>query len=175
MEAAAPLAIFVVAQDIHSDEHITRENLMCMHKMKAEGGLEEEKVILGWHFDTRRMLISLPDNKFIAWTKQINDILEDGRVKAEDLEVLIGRLNHTAQIIPLARHYLSRLRHALSKAKNKWIYILFSKWFKNDLQLWIKFLEMANDGISLNLLTFRQLTNLYRTDSYKLGLGGFNN
>ena len=46
LEAAAPLAIYVVARDIHSDEPITRENLMCMHKMKAEGGLEEEKVII---------------------------------------------------------------------------------------------------------------------------------
>ena len=62
LQSAAPLAIFVVARDIHPDEPIKRENLMCMHKMEAEGGLEEEKVILGWHFNTRPLLISLPEN-----------------------------------------------------------------------------------------------------------------
>ena len=173
LQSAAPLAIFVVARDIHPDEPIKRENLMCMHKMEAEGGLEEEKVILGWHFNTRLLLISLPENKYIAWSKQISDILSDGRVKAEDLEVLIGRLNHAAQIIPLARHFLSRLRFALSKAKNKWIYITISKRLKHDLELWLKFLKDAFEGISMNLLTFRQPTHCYRTDSCELGLGGF--
>ena len=172
LEAAAPLAIFVVARDIHPDEPITRENLMCMHKMQAEGALEEEKIILGWHFNTRLLLISLPENKYIAWSKQITDILIDERVKAEDLEVLIGRLNHAAQIIPLARHYLSRLRFALGKARNKWVYIPISKRLQHDLELWQKFLTDAYEGISMNLLTFRQPTHLYRTDSCELGLGG---
>ena len=66
LQSAAPLAIFVVARDIHPDEPITRENLMCMHKMEAEGGLEEEKIILGWYFNTRLLLISLPEKIYIS-------------------------------------------------------------------------------------------------------------
>ena len=173
LQSAAPLAIFVVARDIHPDEPITRENLMCMHKMEAEGGLEEEKIILGWYFNTRLLLISLPENKYIAWSKQIRDILSDGRVTAEDLEVLIGRLNHAAQVIPLARHFLSRLRFAFSKARNKWVYITISKRLEHDLELWLKFLKDAHEGISMNLLTFRQPSRCHRTDSCELGLGGF--
>ena len=173
LQAAAPFAIFVVARDIHPDEPITRENLMCLHKMEAEGGLEEEKVILGWHFNTRLLIISLPENKYIAWSKQILDILEARRVKAEELEILIGRLNHAAQVIPLARHFLSRLRFAFSKARNKWVYIPISKRLEHDLELWLKFLRDAFEGISMNLLTFRQPSKCYRTDSCELGLGGF--
>ena len=66
LQSAAPLAIFVVARDIHTDEPITRESLMCMHKMEAEGGLEEEKIILGWYFNTHLLLISLPEKIYIS-------------------------------------------------------------------------------------------------------------
>ena len=141
--------------------------------MEAEGGLEEEKAILGWHFNTRLLIISLPENKYIAWSQQILNILEARRVKAEELEILIGRLNHAVQIIPLVRHFLSRLRFALSKAKNKWVFIPISKRLEHDLELWLKFLRDAFEGISMNLLTFRQPTKCYRTDSCELGLGGF--
>ena len=79
LQSAAPLAVFVVACDIHPDEPITRENLMCMHKMEAEGGLEEEKIILGWYFNTRLLLISLPKNKYIAWSKQIHNIIYNAK------------------------------------------------------------------------------------------------
>ena len=128
--------------------------------MEAEGGLEEEKIILGWYFNTRLLLISLPKNKYINWSKQILDILSNGRVKAEELEILIGRLNHAAQIIPLlAHHFLSQLRFALSKARNKWVFIPISKRLEHDLELWLKFLRDAFEGISMNLLTFRQPTH----------------
>ncbi len=41
-------------------------------KLKAEVGLSETKMILGWFFDFQRLMISLPKNKFIAWTSAIN-------------------------------------------------------------------------------------------------------
>jgi hypothetical protein len=37
-------------------------------KLKAKAGLSKMKMILGWVFDFRHHLISLPENKFIAWT-----------------------------------------------------------------------------------------------------------
>ncbi len=55
-------------------------------KLKAEAGLSEKKMILGWSFDFRRLLISLPENKFIAWTSTINKLLVDGLSTAKELE-----------------------------------------------------------------------------------------
>ena len=44
--------------------------------MVAESGLSEQKVILGWFLDFRRMTIALPENKFIAYSKAIHGMLE---------------------------------------------------------------------------------------------------
>ena len=41
------------------------------NKLPAEAMLKETKTILGWVFDFRRITISLPDNKCIAWSEAI--------------------------------------------------------------------------------------------------------
>jgi hypothetical protein len=38
----------------------------------------------------------------------------------------------------------------------------------------LRFLKMANNGISLNSIAFRQPTHIYRSDSCPAGLGGYN-
>ena len=43
-----------------------------MEKAAIEGPAEEIKIVLGWKIDTRRLLVSLPEHKFIAWTAQID-------------------------------------------------------------------------------------------------------
>jgi hypothetical protein len=42
-----------------------------------------------------------------------------------------------------------------------------------DLKLMLNFLKMANKGISLNSITFRRPTHVYRSDSCPAGLGGY--
>jgi hypothetical protein len=42
-----------------------------------------------------------------------------------------------------------------------------------DLQLWIKILQKANTGISLNLLTHREPNKLYWSDACEYGIRGF--
>ncbi len=59
-------------------------------KLKAEAGLSETKMILGWLFDFRRLLISLPENKFIAWTTTINKLLVEESSTAKELKSTIG-------------------------------------------------------------------------------------
>ena len=76
LKKAALLAIHAVARPKHKDEPIPREEMAALAKLIAEAGLEETKVILGWFLDFRRLLISLPSNKFTAWTKSISDILK---------------------------------------------------------------------------------------------------
>ena len=59
-------------------------------KLKAKAGLSKMKMILGWVFDFRHHLISLPENKFIAWTTTINKLLVDGPSTAKKHESTIG-------------------------------------------------------------------------------------
>ncbi len=174
LEAAMMLATFIVAREVAEDEGVIRDDIMSFEKMQAEGGLEETIMLLGWILDTRRLLVSLPENKYIAWIAQIDEILSSGRVTSDVLEQLIGRLNHAAAIIPLARHFLSRLRSLQLRAKNKWINLHVSATVRQDLELWKTILTKAKNGVSMNLLTFREPTHIYRSDACEYGLGGFN-
>ena len=51
LKAAIPLAIKVAARPTDANEPIPREPMVAKDKLKAEGGLPETKVILGWHFN----------------------------------------------------------------------------------------------------------------------------
>ena len=69
-------------------------------KLFAEVGLTEIKMILGWEWDFRRLKILLPENKFIAWTNDVSQLLTDGTTTAKALESTIGRLGHLALVVP---------------------------------------------------------------------------
>jgi hypothetical protein len=60
-------------------------------------------------------VLILPGDKFTAWTQYIVDALSSGTILFGDLESLIGRLNHAAYVIPLARHFISRLRKRIDR------------------------------------------------------------
>ena len=84
--------------------------MAALNKLIAETGLEEKKTILGWLFNFRKLLISLPENKYIAWSEEIKSMMEEGKAKHSILETLVGRLPHLSLIIPAVNHFLSRLR-----------------------------------------------------------------
>ncbi len=66
LEAAIPLAIKVAACPNNANEPIPREKMVAEDKLKAEGGLVETKVILGWHFNFRTLTVTLPEHKYIS-------------------------------------------------------------------------------------------------------------
>ena len=39
------------------------------------------KVILGWLFNFRKSTVYLPENKYVAWTRNIKDVLVAGKNK----------------------------------------------------------------------------------------------
>ena len=125
---------------------------------------------MGWLYDTRCLLISLPDSQTIAWIDSITDLITRGETTSSDLETIIGRLNHVGYVLPTALHFLSRLRKLQSAARFKRkIYI--PKLFLKDLKLWKKIFQTSNKGISMNLLTYRQPTHVYRSNACNHCLG----
>ena len=78
-------------------------------KLFAKAGLTKLKIILGWEFDFRCLGISLPENKFIAWTMDVNHLFAAGTTTAKELESTIGRLGHLALVVPGVYYFLSHL------------------------------------------------------------------
>jgi hypothetical protein len=89
------------------------------------------------------------------------------------LESIIGRLTHASWVVPLSRHFLSKLRFKLNLFRFCNQTLRLSKEEVEDLSLWLKFLSMARKGISMNGLTIRNPTILSISDSCPCGLGGF--
>ena len=169
--AILPLVIELLGRPVHASEETVRDDLLSLKKFLAEATPAEIKMILGWAIDTRRLLISLPDDKCIAWSRAIQTMLDSGRATVSDLETTVGRLNHCGFVIPTSRHFLSRLRGAERAARHRRVYTL-PKAVLLDLRLWLQFLQHANQGISLNLLSYRQPTHIMRQDACEHGIGG---
>jgi hypothetical protein len=172
MERAILLAIYAAARPKHSDEPIPREEMAALAKLLAEAGLEEIKTILGWVFDFRRMIVSLPDNKFIAWSREIENLLEKMETTAKELEENIGRMVHLSMILPFVHHFMSRLRDLQARAKNRRS-IKITAECEKDLNLMLFFLKEASKGVDLNQIAFRMPGFVYRSDSCPKGLGGY--
>ena len=132
-------------------------------------------IVLGCWLDTRKLLLRLPDDKFIAYSKEVEEILAQGRVDGKDLESIIGKFMHASYAVPLSQHYLDNLRLKLKSLKknNPHHSQLLSENEVSDLELWKKILEKAHAGVSLNGLVFRLPTRTGFTDSCPQGLGGF--
>ncbi len=90
MEAAIPRAIEVAVQPNDPNEPIPWEPMIARNKLTAEGGLSETKMILGWLFNFRTLIVSLLDHEFIAWMTAIHKMVTSKRTNSKDLETTIG-------------------------------------------------------------------------------------
>ena len=74
---ATPLAIFLGLQPhIGDSEPVHRKPGLSQAKLQAEGTLAEIQIVLGWCLNTRRLLLSLPFDKYTAWTADIRKIID---------------------------------------------------------------------------------------------------
>jgi hypothetical protein len=172
------LAIHIICRPLDSNEHIAREDCLSLSKLAEEGMLSEEPIILGWKINTRRLTISLPENKYKRWNEDLSSYIKAKKISYKDLESLIGRLNHSATACPLMRYFLNRIRktleHWITKGYNKKMVRYLSSTVLEDLKLWhTAFLPKISTGLSLNLITFRRPSYVCWSDACPQGLGGY--
>ena len=173
-ERAPLLAMHTCARPIHASEPIPRQDMAARNKLKAEAQLTEIKNILGWTWDLRRLIISLPENKYIAWSADLQHAISTQRIKTTSLESTIGRLTHLSLVVPHVHHFLSRIRELHTQAKrNSHRNIHITQICIDDMKLMQTFLDRARTGIDMNLITYRKPTHVYRSDSCPAGIGGY--
>ena len=100
MEQGCLLAIPSVAQPLCSEEPIPREEMAARNKLLAEAGSEELKIILGWLFNFRSLMVNLPKNKFVVWPSALEKIIKTRVSQAKEIEKNIGRMTHVSMILP---------------------------------------------------------------------------
>ena len=93
--------------------------MATLHKLSAEGRLEETKMILGWMWDFWQLTISLPINKYMVWLALISRMITNKEMTLGNLDTTIGRLTHISMIIPFVHHFLSPLQELLLSNPNE--------------------------------------------------------
>ena len=170
-----PLAMHVTSRP-HSgddDEPIIRRPILSIPKLIAEGIPAEVQIVLGWRLDTRRLLIALPDDKYLAWTDDLSRIERTGECRFKELDQLVGRLNHSAYVVPVTRNFLSRLRALLTPRRHEHQIVRLDPATIADVTLWKGILTRANQGISMNLISAREPDRICWSDACPLGIGGY--
>ncbi len=172
MESAPLLRVSVMSREVSELEPLPCDDMDARNKLIAETGLTKQNIILGLSFDFHRMTISLPENKFRAYSKGNSEIIDRGWTSKGELETNIGRWIHLRQIVPPVHHFLSRLRYLKQRAKNKRM-IMVNKEYNKDLKFLLMVLQKCQQGINLNAIAYRRPTHIYRSDSCPAGLGGY--
>jgi hypothetical protein len=134
------------------EEPVPRRNILSIPKLLAEGIPDEQQIVLGWLLDTHLLSVSLPDDKFKAWLADVLRFIRRQSCSQEDLDTLVGQLNHTAAVIPLSRHFLGRLRELIDQTAFRKATVRFPRDALKDLKLWKRLLTKAAAGISMNLI-----------------------
>jgi hypothetical protein len=171
---AVPLIMHLTSRPHAGDkEPIPRRGILSHPKLLAEGTHAELQILLGWLINSRLFTIALPEDKNKAWVKQLQEVVARGSATFADLETIVGRLNHAATIIPLARHFLNRIRQRINKRLFKKQRLSLTSEEKLDLELWIKILAISAAGISINRVVVRQPDCIIWSDSCPYGVGGY--
>ena len=172
---AVPLAMELTSRPYAGDdrEPIPRRPILSQSKLQAEGSPAEVQIVLGWEIDTRRMQVSLPDDKYKAWSSDLIGLRRRENCPRGEIESLIGRLNHTSLVLPDSRHFLGRIRAALGPHQKRRHTVRLGPEVHEDLALWEEFLLSANQGVPLSLLVTRTPDRICWSDACPMGIGGY--
>ena len=197
-----PLAVDLMSRPVSPDEPILRAPMLEEKKLIAEGSPRERQRVLGWILDTRRLLLRLPEEKYLHRLSVVTTLTRTKRTTYQDLSKIIGQLLNAVQGFPIANYWLTRLnefkvkierdfraKHPVASTDKDttpspgpslrpptpkpWYRYHLPEAVVFDLHVWPSLLQRAREGISLNLLTTRKPNHLLLGDSCPSGMGGF--
>lgn len=130
-------------------ERVSRNFGVPLAPDKTEGPTTVIK-FLGILIDSERMECRLPDDKVEDLRQAVGRARESNKIRLRDLQSLLGKLNFACRIIPMGRVFCRRLAMATAGAKSPAHFIRLSAALREDLSVWVSFLEIFN-GRSLFL------------------------
>lgn len=173
LEVAPCTVIHAISNNPESKNYILRDNMIEAETCLAEGALAELRICLGWALDTRRLLVVLPEHKCKAWINDLKKVIRRKTTNYCDLKSPIGKLENVIIMIKMMGHFMNNFYALELKSCESDHNIRIAKNVKQDAELHIKFLEQAEAGISMNILTFRNPNYTTIGDACEHGLGAF--
>ena len=112
------------------------------------------KICIGWLLNTRYLLVILPEHKYIAWTSQVQKLMDRHSKTNEKLEPFLGQLEQIAIIIKMFGHSLYTIQSLQIKASKTDHNILITSNAQVDLTLAKRFLINIKICVSMNSIVF---------------------
>jgi hypothetical protein len=143
--------------------------------MKKTEGPTQCLEYLGIILDTNKMEARLPLEKVDRICKFVKDFLNCRSVTKRQLLQLLGHFNFAARVILPGRPFTSHLIALSTTVDNLNFYVKFDRESREDLHMWLEFLEKWN-GVSVfyeKTLTSNADFQLYTDASSTIGYGGY--
>ena len=80
--------------------------------------MEDRKTFLGWDFRFNEHIISLTDEKFNKYMKELAAMGTAGSTNKKQIESVVGKINVIGYVLPATRHFTARLRRRIQKCAN---------------------------------------------------------
>ena len=169
---------------IHPSKSICQKQLdlfssMCDHcgvPIAPEKTVEptQRLTFLGYEFDSVEMLLRLPLDKLETCRMEIHNILQRNKAQLKELQSIIGTLNFACGAIVPGRPFLRRLINLTIGIKLPHHFVRITKAVKEDLWVWVHFLQEFNGKSLLLPDIWLSSHNLFLfTDAASSGYAGF--
>ena len=129
----------------------------------------------GIELDATKMISRLPEDKIVKCKHEIKEVINKSKVSLKELQRITGLLNFACIVVYSGRVYLRRIYNLTIGLDKKYAKVKLDKGVKEDLEMWLEFLEYFNGKnffMSDRWFTNLQL-NLYTDSSKNLGFGGY--
>lgn len=101
-------------------------------------------VFLGLEINTDEMNVKIPPDKIVKTLETLKKVLGKKKVTLKDMQSLVGSLNFCTRAVSSSRAFNRRFYDATIGARKPHHFIRITRPIKEDLTIWVKFLESFN-------------------------------
>jgi hypothetical protein len=90
-----------------------KEPILASKLLKGDGSFESKKDMIGFSFDSIKQTVHLPPAKAAAYIRETHRILCQKSVLLKILQGVVGKLQHTSNILPAERGFFTPINSAM--------------------------------------------------------------
>lgn len=143
--------------------------------VEKEEGPVTKLIYLGLGIDTEEFKIYIPEEKLCKLKIQLNHALTRSKITLKELQSLAGSLAFCSKALPSARAFNRRFYGAMSGVSKPYHFIRVSRGMKEDIQVWLSFLDKFNGSNIFpdEIWMTNEGLQLFTDSSGSLGCGAF--
>ena len=104
---------------------------------------------LGISIDSVNMTLSLPTHKVMKLKSLVYDFRGKSKTSVKELQVLSGHLAHASTVVRGGRTFSRRVINFLKYISSSTTMVSLPDWFTDDLEWWIRFVEIFNGSAKI--------------------------